>query len=252
MTYNFERQKRGWQAVPIDGVGYISTAEMLEWPSERLRSTIEQLERTRYGLDGWRNHGNGWREHLGLDRTSGKRVIDFGCGCGVEALQYAKNGNDVVVCDVNESSVELAQRVLALYGYASEGVVAIGNYPYFSCQPFDVFHSPGVVHHLPYATQLLVRALELLRVGGEARLMLYSDKLWLRTVGGPLPPVDQDISTHPGFGAFYSSHDSVGAYADWYNEEKVRHKFGAFFDVERCEYITSDGAFIATVLRPKS
>lgn len=253
MTYDFAQAQAEWVKVPIDGVGYVSTEEMLRWDDARLRATVEQLERTRYDVNGWRNHGDGWRRGMGLDSTHGKRVIDYGCGIGVEALQYAKSGNDVIVADIVPSNVELAQRVLSLWGHRAHGIVLSAEPPYFDWAEatLDVFNSNGVMHHFPYAREVLLRATRAMRSGGEVRLLLYSDNLWLRTVGGLLPPVEQPIETHPAFGAYYSAHDAVGKYADWYNREKLEQRFGDFLEVASVDYITSDQAFIVTTMRPK-
>lgn len=251
MTYDFAQAQREWVNVPIDGVGYISTEKMLTWDDAQLRATVEQLERTRYDVNGWRNHGDGWRRGMGLDSIHGKIVIDYGCGIGVEALQFAKSGNDVIVADIVPSNVELAKRVLGLWGHRASGVVLQAESPYFDVCDFDVFNSNGVMHHFPYARDVLLRATRSMRPGGEIRLLLYSDNLWLRTVGGELPPVDMPIETHPAFGAYHSAHDAVGKHADWYNRAKLENRFGDFLDVVSVDYITSDQAFIVTTMRPK-
>jgi SAM-dependent methyltransferase len=250
VRYDFEAQRREWLRVPLDGVGYVSTSEMASWTDDDLRDTVQLLERTRYGTDGWRNHRNRWRECLGLDSTHGKRVLDFGCGIGVESLQFAKSGNDAVVADINAASAATAKRVLSLWGYPAEAVVITGAYPFVECAPVDTFYCNGVLHHLPYAREVLLRAVELLRPGGDIRLMLYSDRLWVRSTG-TLPAVDTPVEEHPKFQDFHCALDAVGGYADWYNCKKIEHRFGGFLAVEHCEYITADDAFLVAVLRPR-
>lgn len=256
--YDFDLHRREWQKVPIDGVGYFDTAEMLQWEDARLRAVVEGLERTRYDTDGWRNAGNKWRTTLGLDTTHGKHVVDFGCGTGVEALQFAKAGNSVSVVDINESSWRLAHRVLNLWGHECTGALADGRRPYVIgpnaryVADVDVFFASGVVHHFPYAADLLRYVVEtLLAPGGEIRLLLYSDKLWTQSTGAALPPVDQPIETHPCFQLFYSSHDPCGRYADWYNRDKLEHRFGDFLNVDEVSYVSSNDAFVVTTMRPK-
>jgi len=56
-----------------------------------LKKMIIDMEKIRYN-EGYRNWGNKWRSTLKLDTTHGKRVLDYGCGSGIEALQYAKTG----------------------------------------------------------------------------------------------------------------------------------------------------------------
>jgi 2-polyprenyl-3-methyl-5-hydroxy-6-metoxy-1,4-benzoquinol methylase len=92
-----------WRRIPVDDVGYLTAEELLARSDTDLRTLIDRMEQTRYS--GWRNHEGRWRDILGLDTTSGKTVLDYGCGVGLEALQYARAGNDVVVADLHLPTV---------------------------------------------------------------------------------------------------------------------------------------------------
>lgn len=243
--YDFDRARTEWAKPPFDNIGYLSSAEVLSRTPDELRALIIECERNRYALatmDGLcRNHANRWRESLGLDSTHGKRILDFGCGIGLEALQFARAGNRVVLADIAPDNLRLARRVLEVFGVPCEGTAVVaGEPPFFDTKgQFDIFYSNGVLHHTPRIREILARAHEVLRSGGEARLMLYSDKAWLHWVGGILPPIDADVSKDPGFTKFIRAFDDVGHYADWYSLEKVRHITRGLFEVARYEYITA-------------
>lgn len=253
----FESQKESWSSPPIDGVGYIPSADLLKKSDTELRAIIEQLERERYNVNGWRNHQNKWRKLLGLDETRGKVVLDYGCGCGVEALQFAKTGNRVMVMDIAEGNVELTGRVLGLYGHKPYLSICL-SYGGFSfsgrhCRPIDVFYCNGVLHHIPYARDVLRWAAESLAPDGEIRLMLYSDIGWkISTETKEAPPVEEDVETNPLFRKFTSTFDYVGCYADWYSADKLRHRFGDFLELVSFDYICSDNAYCVAILRRKS
>lgn len=248
-VYDFNRQKDAWASPPVDDVGYVQSGRLLRFPSYDLMRLIEAMSETRYRLDGWRNYQNKWREYLGLDSTTGKRILDFGCGVGLEALQFAKTGNQVLLADIAPSNLELAKRVLSLYGFTPEACLSVSNvWPFLECDPVDIFYANGVLHHIPYASDIMRRASELLTPGGKAYLMLYSDRGWQKYAGA-LPAVDFPVERDPSFQRFVRAFDAVGDYADWYNREKLELKFGQWFTVEECQYITPDDRYLVAILK---
>lgn len=236
-----------WSQPPVDDVGYVSSAEMRGWSDRRLRTTIDQMRRARY--QGWRNHGNRWRDVMGLDTLTDRDVLDFGCGVGVEALELARAGNRVALADLSDDNGWLAARVLTLYDELPTDVLLVTDRPpYVDGEPatYDVFYANGVLHHCRWPRAIMRRAHELLRPGGEARLMLYSDVGW-RVATGTEPP--DDAEAHPAFDRFVRFFDAVGTYADWYDRDRLTDWFGDLFDVERCEYLTPDDRYLGAVLR---
>ncbi len=254
-TYDFKHAQSEWAKPPFDNIGYISSSDALQKSDDELRSLVKKCEANRYALeinDGLcRNYNNRWRESLGLDSTKGKRVLDFGCGMGIEALQFARSGNQVSVADIVPSNALLAGRVLRLFGYEPvETVNVSGEAPFFKLHnQIDIFYSNGVLHHTPMIAQILSRAWEVLAPGGEARLMLYSDKGWTHFVPGELPSIDATVTEHAGFKKFVRAFDSVGDYADWYNPEKIQCVAGPRFTLSHFEYLTKSQWYCTAILR---
>jgi len=187
---------------------------------------------------------------MGLDELTGKDVLDFGCGVGVEALELSIAGNFVALADLSEDNGWLAARVLALYDQLPTNVHLVSDrYPYVDSPSgsFDVFYCNGVLHHVRWPRAIVKRAHELLRPSGEIRLMVYSDVGW-RIATGTEPPRDA-TERHARFDQFVRFFDDVGDYADWYDSAKLTTWFGDLFDVERCEYLTPDGRYLGAVLR---
>lgn len=247
MTYDFESQRVAWSAPPVDDIGYVPSTQLMGYPDDQLRATIDRMRETRY--TGWRNHGGLWRDVFGLDSTTGKYVLDFGCGVGMEAAEYARApGNRVDLADISRDNLRLAARVVRMY---SERVpieyTVIGEPPYFEvARLYDVFHCSGVLHHIPHARGIMERAWDVLRPGGEVRLMVYSDRGW-RAYTGTEPP--EDVTVHPAFHTFVRTFDAVGEYADWYDREKIERLFGDLFEVTRFEYLTPNDRYLGAVLR---
>lgn len=248
------RQAEAWSRPPVDDVGYIPAIDLIAKPDRELRAIVEQMRATRYS--GWRNHRGLWRDLMGLDEPGGQDVLDFGCGTGVEALELALAGNRVALADISVDNLHLAVRILNLYAehaptaYGARMLHVLGEAPYIEAEPeaFDVFHCNGVLHHIPWARQVMERAHQILRPGGIARLMLYSDRGWIQATGTEPP---DDVTAHPDFERFVRYFDQVGEYADWYSRDRIEQRFGDLFEIERCEYLTPTGQYLAAVLRKK-
>jgi SAM-dependent methyltransferase len=238
---------REWVRIPVDDVGYVSSAELLQLDDVALRNVIDTLEVTRY--TGWRNHEGLWRSALKLDVTRDAHVLDYGCGIGVEALQYAKAGNEVWLADIVESNVRLAERVLRLYGYEPAGSTVMPE-SYSSRLPkdVDVVHCAGVLHHIRQPIPTMQRFAGLLQSLGEVRLMVYSDEGW-RLYTGTEPP--HDVTDDPMRETFLRAFDEVGMWADWYDEARLVERFGEWFDVESVTYLTPNRRYLAATLRMK-
>jgi SAM-dependent methyltransferase len=245
------RQAEAWSRPPVDDVGYIPSAELLKLPDDALSAVVAQMTRTRYGPGGWRNWNGLWRDLLGLDELQDLDVLDFGCGTGVEAVQLAGK-NRVQLADIASSNLALASRVLRLSGHEPAAVWDVtGAWPFLGAPDasIDVFHASGVLHHIPWARDIMRRAHQLLRPGGQVRLMLYSDNAWRWKPGGEPP---DDVAAHPDGPAFARHWDQVGEYADWYDRDRLEKRFGDLFEVERCEYMCPRSEYLGAVLRRRA
>jgi SAM-dependent methyltransferase len=246
----FEERVQQWSHPPIDDVGYLSSADLLQAPAARLRLLVSQAERARY--TGWRNYENRWRHTLGLSKsqTSGKTVLDYGCGLGLEALQYCRLGNDVVVADISRENVRLALRVLALEGFDNVGAFQITEDILVNALfgEFDVIHCAGVLHHIPEPEPVVREMAAHLVPDGELRLMLYSAEAWRMTCKSEPP---ERVEDDPNFEKFWTRWDAVGGYADWYDAERLVCRFGEWFEVVKVQPLTQFGEYLGAVLRKR-
>jgi SAM-dependent methyltransferase len=246
-AYSFEEAQREWSRVPND-VQYVRSEDWLALPDDQLRHLVTRMERERYSS--WRNWEGLWRSSLGLDTTRDRTILDFGCGIGMEALQFARQHNRLIVADINDASIRLAQRVLGLFGHEAGGCIVRGEYPFVEPhQELDVFYANGVLHHTPAAPAILRRAAELLSPSGEVRLMLYSDRAWELVTSTPCPR-DSDHTAHPAYQQFLRGMDQVGCYAEPWWPEKLSEVVGGVLELEAWTYLVHDGRYAAAVLRP--
>ena len=254
LSYSFGSAQEQWSKVPVDDVGYIPVSSMLTMRDKELCGVVETFRATRYSKTGWRNYQNKWRELLRLDSTSNKVIMDFGCGMGIESLEFAKWNNQIILADINIENILLAERVMRLHGYAPIEKLAVGEKEPFFLVPakkIDVFYANGVLHHTPLIREILQRAVKMLSPNGEIRLMLYSDKGWTIATGKPAPAPDSDVTKQPEFQKFAAYFDGVGYYANWFNKERLNYFVGDFLSIQNIEYITKDERYLVAVLKQK-
>lgn len=245
---SFSERRRQWSSPPVDDLGYFPAKEMLTWNHDNLVHVINKMGASRYG--GWRNFEDRWRSVLRLDATMDKDVLDYGCGVGLEALQYAKTHNRVTLADISPHNVRLAQRVLEAYGYRARAGHVLSEKPPFSywlhVGQFDVIHCCGVLHHIPDPVPVVEHMAEWLRPEGELRLMVYSDQAWRIATG--TEPTGAPVEDSELFERYWTRWDPHGGYADWYNRERLEQRFGAWFKVTTCAPLTKKEEYLGAVL----
>lgn len=250
MSTMFERQQEAWSRPPVDDVGYISSSKLMLLSDDEIIEMMASLESSRY--EGCRNQNGRWRDVLGLDSTHDKEVLDYGCGTGIEALQYAKSGNRVSVADIVHGNALFARRVLQIHGFASCNLLLHEHRPRLwygdSLERFDVVHMAGVLHHIENAEDVVAEVAGWLRPDGELRLMVYSDVSW-RNATGTHPP--ENVRQHPAFRKYVRAMDAVGEYSDWYDCTRLTRRFGEWFKVTRCEYLDSTLGYLGAVMKAK-
>lgn len=247
---NWPEYVESWSRPPVDDLGYFEAKDMITWSDFRLMEAISKMRTARY--EGPRNHGGLWRQLMGLDLT-GRRVLEYGCGVGMEATELALAGNKVTIADISRVNIELAMRVMHLHWAHPHGYLHVAeDWPFFMSPAgvYDVINCSGVLHHIRKARLTMERFHEVLVPRGELRLMVYSDQGW-RIATGTEPPADATLEDHPRFSTFVQFMDGVGDYATWYDQAKIERLFGDLFHVAEYAYLTPDRRYCAAVMIKK-
>jgi 2-polyprenyl-3-methyl-5-hydroxy-6-metoxy-1,4-benzoquinol methylase len=108
-----------------------------------------------------------------------KRLLEIGCGVGIDLVEFAKHGSAVTGIDVAESAIELARRNLAFQGVHGDLQVMNGEALKFPEESFDVVYAHGVLQYTADARRMVTEIHRVLRPGGEALLMVYNRYSWL-------------------------------------------------------------------------
>jgi len=113
------------------------------------------------------------RDAIGFAKYTGKRVLEIGCGIGVDGLEWKLAGNHYTGLDFNFPSVQITRGRLEDAG--CDGGYLNGdaeNLP-FPDESFDIVYSFGVLHHTPGTQKAIDEVHRCLKPGGKAIIMLY-------------------------------------------------------------------------------
>ncbi len=118
-----------------------------------------------------------WHYHLCdlFARLAGSRgrLLEVGCGIGVDSIQLAKCGFAVTAVDLTESAIEVAKEFARHRDVSVDFRVANAEGLEFADESFDAVYSFGVLHHTPDIEQAVAEVRRVLRPGGTAYVMLY-------------------------------------------------------------------------------
>jgi ubiquinone/menaquinone biosynthesis C-methylase UbiE len=109
----------------------------------------------------------------------GKKVLEIGCGVGIDSLQFARAGADLTAIDLTPNAIKLARQNLEVHGYQATFINANAEALDFPDNHFDVVYSNGVLHHTPRPEKAIAEVLRVLKPGGEAVILLYKKHSWM-------------------------------------------------------------------------
>ncbi|MBV9819724.1 MAG: class I SAM-dependent methyltransferase [Solirubrobacterales bacterium] len=126
-------------------------------------------------------------ELLGYESTAGMRVLDVGCGQGIDVVRYASAGADTTGVDLTADHVELARAHVSAMGLTATLLQGDAEALPFADGAFDAASSNGVRHHARTLPAALREIRRVLAPGGEARVIVYnraSAYFWLTLMFG--------------------------------------------------------------------
>jgi ubiquinone/menaquinone biosynthesis C-methylase UbiE len=113
------------------------------------------------------------QEAIGFSKYTGKKVLEIGCGIGIDALEWKLAGNTYVGLDYNFPSVQITRGRFEDAGCDGEFTNGDAENLPFPDKSFDIIYSFGVLHHTPGTEKAINEVHRCLRPGGKAIIMLY-------------------------------------------------------------------------------
>ena len=101
------------------------------------------------------------------------RLLEVGCGIGVDSIQLAKCGFDVTAVDLTENALEVAREFAVLRDVSIDFRLGNAESLDFPDASFDAVYSFGVLHHTPNIERSVAEVRRVLRPSGTAYIMLY-------------------------------------------------------------------------------
>ena len=119
---------------------------------------------------------------VSFDGYRGRRVLDVGCGAGVDLARFAKGGAIVTGVDIASSAIDLARANLEQQGLRSDFQLANGEALPFPDASFDLVYAHGVVQYTAEPQRLVDECRRVLKPGGEAIVQVYNRISWLNAL----------------------------------------------------------------------
>src|SRR3972149_10845377 len=109
----------------------------------------------------------------------GKRLLEVGCGLGIDLVHFAKGGAKVYGIDVAEKAIKLAEKNFELHGVNGELHIMNGEDIKFNDNSFDFVYAHGVLAYTENQEKMISEIHRVLKTGGETILMMYNRSSWL-------------------------------------------------------------------------
>jgi len=197
----------------------LGTQEFFQW-TRRRREALEPFIDACAQFDQWAN----------------KKVLEIGCGLGVDSLKFARGRAQLTAIDLSQQAVALTKQRLMQADLTAEVVTADAEKLGLVDNQFDFVYSWGGLHHTSDLMSAIDEVERVLKPGGKLCIMLYHRKslLALKAYLGygllrfrPWRSVDAILAQHlesPGTKAFTA--------------DQVRHIFKRFSNVEIKHFLT--------------
>jgi SAM-dependent methyltransferase len=117
-----------------------------------------------------------------FDGYRGRKVLDVGCGSGVDLARFARGGAIAVGVDVTESAIALARANFEQQGLRGEFHVADAERLPFPDASFDLVFAHGVVQYTASPERLVAECHRVLKPGGQAIFQVYNRLSWLNAL----------------------------------------------------------------------
>ncbi len=112
----------------------------------------------------------------------GKKLLEVGCGVGIDLVRFAQGGSEVTGIDLANVSIKLAQENFQKRGLSGEFRVMNGEELQFEPDSFEIVYAHGVLQYTANASKMVKEIQRVLRPDGEAIMMVYNRNSWLNAM----------------------------------------------------------------------
>ena len=116
---------------------------------------------------------------VNFESYRGKKLLEIGCGAGVDLIRFARDGVIVTGVDLSTTSIELARQNFEQHCLHAALQIMNGEALEFENNSFDVVYAHGVLQYTADPRRMISEIHRVLKPGGEAILMVYNRHSWL-------------------------------------------------------------------------
>jgi ubiquinone/menaquinone biosynthesis C-methylase UbiE len=109
----------------------------------------------------------------------GKKILEIGCGVGIDLVRFAKAGAQVTGIDLAQTAIHLAEKNFIQNSLSGSLKVMDGENLEYPDASFDVVYAHGVLQYTAAPEKMVQQAFRVLRKGGEGIFMVYNRISWL-------------------------------------------------------------------------
>jgi SAM-dependent methyltransferase len=208
---SFRILRAKWGQVPGGLGARVMSANLLRLSDQALLQKWEEIHDDASKGKAFSNRG--WYQLIYKDVFRGKKIIDYGCGLGIDTIFYAQHGAEVTFVDLISSNVEVVKRLCNLKGLTKTRFCYMEDLSSLSSIPmdFDAIYCQGSLINSPLeVTRLEAQALlEHLPVGGRWIELAYPRSRWVRDGRKP-------------FTSWGKKTDGGAPWMEWHDLEKVK------------------------------
>lgn len=159
----------------------------------------------------------------------GTRVLEVGCGIGLDSITMARHGMHVTAMDLTVVGAATAGARASRLGADARYLCANGERLPFPERTFDYVYSFGVMHHASDTQGCVDEAFRVLKEGGEALIMLYHRR--------SLNELVHRILRVP-----FEERDELCPVVRRFSRKEIRSMFSAFEEVDiSADYVYGEG-----------
>lgn len=147
---------------------------------------------------------------------AGQKMLEVGCGIGIDLIRFAKGGAEVNGVDLAEQSVELANQYFSQHDVPGKIQQGNGEALEFEDDSFDMVYAHGVIQYTANAQKMVDELRRVVKPNGQVIMMVYNRKSWLNflseTLGVALEHEDAPVLekyTIEGFRALLGNFSQV-------------------------------------------
>ncbi len=167
---DYERQK---EIVDFWGMGWRKRFRAkehgyLQYDNECLKKFIEDE------IDFNKKHNFLFGHEIDLETIASKVCLNIGCGAATESLILSYHGVYCIAMDITKEATQETTVQMKKNNSNCFGVQADSRYNPLATDTIDLVYSSGVLHHSPNMSKSVSEIYRVLKVGGNAYIMLYA------------------------------------------------------------------------------